>query len=384
MTDKLSDWTTNGGSVPKYDHFAALDKGTRHRIVKRAASMTRRHLLSCAVLSVTFPLSAAPGQIALAADAARASSQTGSLELTKTIPLPQLRGGFNHLAADAKRGRFYVTAPGDKKVAVVDLKAGNVLRVLTDVPASAAKYLADFDVVCLSGGGGVTFLNGESLTPLGKVELHSAVDELQYDAKEHRLYAGVMDAAKPGIAIIDAGKRQRIDTISLPAKPQGFVLEENGPLLYANTPGAQQVTVVDRKKRAIVAEWKLNDAKSNYPIALDEANHRLFIGCRRPPCLLVLDTASGNKVAQLETGGDTDDMSFDAAGKRIHLACGDGVISTISESDADHYRKLPDVSTVEDARNSMFVPELKTFFLAVPAYKSAPAELRAYQARSDR
>jgi hypothetical protein len=325
---------------------------------------------------------AAEGQRAFGADGA--SKPAGSLELTKKIPLPQLRGGFNHLAADAKRGRFYVTAPGERKLAVVDLKAGKVLRVLTDVPASAAKYLADLDVVCLSGGGGVTFLNGESLTSLGKVELHSSVDELQYDANEHRLYAGVMDAAKPGIAVVDAATRQLIDTINLPAKPQGLVLEDNGPHLYANTPGAQQVTVVDRKKRAIVAQWKLNDAKSNYPIALDETNHRLFVGCRRPPYLLVLDTASGKRVAQVETGGDADDMSFDAIGKRIYLACGDGVISAIIQADADHYRKLPDVSTVEDARNSLFVPELKTFFLAVPPHQGAATELREYHLSSGR
>jgi hypothetical protein len=333
---------------------------------------------------VTLALIAAHGKFASAADGASASTPAGSLELTKTIPLPQLRDGFNHLAADAKRGRFYVTAPGERKLAVVDLKAGRVLRVLNEVPASAAKYLSDLDVVCLSGGGGVTFLNGESLTALGRVELHTAVDELQYDAKEHRLLAGVMDAAKPGIAVIDAATRQLNDTISLPAKPQGVVLEENGPHLYANTPAAQQVTVVDRKKRAIVAQWKLKDAKSNYPIALDGTNHRLFVGCRRPPCLLVLDTASGNSIAKIETGGDADDMSFDATEKRIYLACGDGVISAISQTDADHYRKLPDVPTVEDARNSLFVPELKTFFLAVPPHDGKPAELRAYQAQSER
>jgi hypothetical protein len=338
-------------------------------------------LLAGIALSVMLPLMAADGQRAFGTDGA--SKPAGSLELTQTVSLPQLRGGFNHLAADAKRGRFYVTAPGEKKLAVVDLRAGKVLRVLTDVPASAAKYLADLDVVCLSGGGGITFLSGESLTPLGKVALYSAVDELQYDANEHRLYAGVMDAAKPGIAVIDAGARQLIETINLPAKPQGFVLEDNGPHLYANTPGAQQVTVVDRKIRAIVAQWKLNDAKSNYPIALDETNHRLFVGCRRPPCLLVLDTASGKKVAQVETGGDADDMSFDPNEKRVYLACGDGVISTIVETtDADHFKTLPDVQTVEDARNSLFVPELKTFFLAVPPQKQAAAELRAYRAEA--
>jgi hypothetical protein len=315
-----------------------------------------------------------------ASDESNGSKSGSALSLTQTVPLTELKGSFNHLAADATRGRFYVTAPGEKKLAVVDVKAGNVSRVLTNVPASAAKYVADLDMLCLSGGGGVTFLNGDSLEVLGNVQLHSSVDELQYDANEHRLYAGVMDAAKPGIAFIDVQGRRLLETVKLPAKPQGFVIEEHGPNLYANTPGAKQVTVVDRQKKAVVAEWKLSEAQSNYPIALDETNHRLFVGCRRPPCLLVLDTASGTKVAKVDTGGDADDMSFDPAGKCIYLACGDGVISTVLQIDADRYQRLPDVATVEDARNSLFVPELKTFFLTVPHQKNGTAELRAYRA----
>ena len=346
--------------------------------------MKIRDSLVWAVLLLTLHLSAKQEVRASAGDDDQESKSAGPLNLVQTVPLTELRGSFNHLTADAKRGRFYVTAPGEKKLAVVDLKAGKVIRVLTDVPASAAIFLADLDVVCLSGGGGVTFLNGESLTPLGKVDLHSAVDELQYDAKEQRLYAGVMDPAKPGIAIVDPHTRLLIETIGLPAKPQGFVVETSGPHLYANTPGARQVTVVDRKKRAIVAQWKLTDTQSNYPIALDETNHRLFVGCRRPACLLVFDTASGNTLAKIETGGDADDMSFDAINKRIYLACGDGAISTVVQTDADHYRKLPDTPTAEDARNSFFVPELKTFYLAVPPQKGAAAELRAYRAQAER
>jgi hypothetical protein len=31
------------------------------------------------------------------------------IQLSQTLPLPGLTGGTNHLAADAKRGRFFVT-----------------------------------------------------------------------------------------------------------------------------------------------------------------------------------------------------------------------------------------------------------------------------------
>jgi DNA-binding beta-propeller fold protein YncE len=61
----------------------------------------------------------------------------------------------------------------------------------------------------------------------------------------------------------------------------------------------------------VVAEWKLPEAQGNYPIALNESSHHLFVGCRRPTEVLVLDTASGKPIASVPTGGDADDMSFD-------------------------------------------------------------------------
>jgi len=37
----------------------------------------------------------------------------------------------------------------------------------------------------------------------------------------------------------------------------------------------------------------------NFPMALDEANHRLFVATHEPPRLAVFDTSSGRSVAAL-------------------------------------------------------------------------------------
>jgi hypothetical protein len=326
-------------------------------------------------------LSAGPVHVAGVADDQSTEPKSAPLALVQTVTLPQITGSMNHLAADAKRHRFFITAPGEKMVVVTDLKGGKVLQTLAG-PAAAACFLPDLDQLCVSGSRTVTFYDGASLRPVGTVDLDSTLDELQYDAKEKRLYVGMMDADKAGIAVVDASRRKLQAKLKLPAKPQAFVLEANGVRIYANTPAANQVTVLDRKARAVVAEWKLTDARSNYPIALDEKHHRLFVGCRSPAKLLVLDTTSGNKVAGIETAGDADDMSFDPATKRIYLACGGGVITTIQQIDADHYRRLPDTPTAERARNSLLEENLKILYVAVPRRGSTPAQLRAYQARN--
>ena len=82
---------------------------------------------------------------------------------------------------------------------------------------------------------------------------------------------------------------------------------------------------------------------------LDESHRRLFVGCRRPAKLLVLDTDSGATVASLDCVGDADDLFYDEPEKRIYVIGGDGAISVIDQVDADHYRQAGEMKTAPGA-----------------------------------
>ncbi len=131
----------------------------------------------------------------------------------------------------------------------------------------------------------------------------------------------------------------------------------------------------------MIAKWKLAEVHANYPMALDEANHRLLVGCRSPARLLVLDTEIGQTVATLECGGDCDDVFYDAAMRRVYASCGSGVISVLAQRGPDQYERMADIPTVGGARTSLFVPEWHRLYLAVPAGIGRTAELRVYEAR---
>jgi len=294
--------------------------------------------------------------------------------------MPQITGGMNHLAADAGHNRFFVTAPPDQKLVIVDLRAGKVFGIITGYKPAAARFAPDLNQLCVSGAKAVTIYDGDSFAVLGKIALNGGVDELQYDAHTHRLYAGIQDAAHPAIAVIDLNSRKLLTYIKLSAKPQGFVMNASGTRLYANTTTADSVTVIDCQKLSVIAEWKLTSAQSNCPIALDNKTHRLFVGCRKPACLLILDAYTGKPIASIATGGGTDDMGFDPFADNVYVSCATGVITVIHEDNADQFSKLADVSTPLKSRNSLFVPELREFFLAVPRQQNAPAELRLYKA----
>jgi len=48
--------------------------------------------------------------------------------------------------------------------------------------------------------------------------------------------------------------------------------------------------------------------EKNYPMAIDENNHRLFVGFRQPPKLLIIDTQTGKAMSSLDIDGDVDDI----------------------------------------------------------------------------
>jgi hypothetical protein len=77
-----------------------------------------------------------------------------------------------------------------------------------------------------------------------------------------------------------------------------------------NVPNAGHVAVVDRETATVIEKFPMKEAAANFPMALDEPDHRLFIGCRRPAKLLVLDTETGKTVAAVDIVGDTDDLFY--------------------------------------------------------------------------
>src|SRR5881394_3909603 len=110
----------------------------------------------------------------------------------------------------------------------------------------------------------------------------------------------------------------------------------------------------------------MKEAQANFPLALDGTHKRVFVGCRKPARLLVLDMDSGKTIAKVECVGDTDDLFYDVTHERIYISGGEGAITVVQQSDADHYKAMETIKTTAGARTSFFSPDLKQLYLAVP------------------
>jgi DNA-binding beta-propeller fold protein YncE len=300
------------------------------------------------------------------------------LRQVQTIDLPGVEGRIDHFAADVKGNRLFMAALGNGTLEVIDTAAGRRVGSVTGLhkPQGVGFVPETGEIVVACGDDGtVRFYDAGTLKPAGVIEGLEDADNVRYDAGAGRLYVGYGGGA---LAVIDARQRKKVGEVRLDGHPESFQLEKEGKRIFVNVPEARHVAVVDRQRGAVVAKWALGEAKANFPMALDEGNHRLMVGCRQPARLVVLDTESGKAVATLPCAGDTDDVFYDAGRRRVYVSGGAGEVSVIAQKSADQYEAVGVVKTAAGARTSYFVAETGRLYVAVPRRGGQRAEVRVY------
>jgi DNA-binding beta-propeller fold protein YncE len=331
-------------------------------------------------LTLTFTSKAVCGVALLCCYAAATSNaQSAPLELKQTIPLPGVVGRIDHFASDRSGQRLFVCALGNNSLEVLDLRKGERVHSIIGLGApQGVGYAPELNrlIVANDKGGICKIYDGKSFQAVGQLNLEDDADNVRYDEARKEFYIGF---GSGGIAVVNAADGKQVGSIKLSAHPEAFQLEKNGSRIFVNVPNSRHVAVVDRDKGVVVARWKTDLAFANFPMALDEADHRLFVGCRLPSKLVVLNTDSGDVVAKVDISGDTDDVFYDSKRHRIYVICGAGKIDVIEQTDPNTYRVSTTIGTADGARTGLFVPERDLLFVAVPHRGSQQAEVRCYQ-----
>jgi hypothetical protein len=106
---------------------------------------------------------------------------------------------------------------------------------------------------------------------------------------------------------------------------------------------------------------------------------RLFIGCRLPARLAVLDSRSGDVATSVEIVGDTDDLFSDAARQRVYVIGGEGYLNVLQRR-GETIERAARVATRAGARTGTGVAATSKLYVAVPARDGQGAEVRVFEA----
>jgi hypothetical protein len=310
------------------------------------------------------------------------------LKLVATIPLPGLHDGdFDHFAPDIAGHRLFLTGEENEKVVVLDTNENTVIHTMEDIKAPhAILYRPDLKKLFIVEGdaSAVRVYDSDNYKPAGEIKVSIDADSIAYDETTHYLYVvnGGREAHTPYslISVVDTNSMKKLRDIKINSNHvEAIVLEKSGPRLFCNITGLNAVGVMDRDKSSLKATWPLPAGDTqNVAMALDEANHRLFVVTRKPGKLVVLNSDDGKVIADLPAVGFVDDMSYDAKNKRLYLA-GDQFVDVFEQKDADHYALLAKIPGSFRAKTAILVAELNRYYLAVPHHENKDAEVRVYE-----
>ena len=300
------------------------------------------------------------------------------LLLVQEIPLPNVGGRIDHFTFDAKRKRVIGAALGNNTVEVVDTFSGRDAHSITGAAApQGLAYVSELNKLFVANGtdGKLRIYDGDSFKLLTTVDIGEDADNVRYDPAEKRVYVAYGGDEEGGLAVIDAATGERLeDAAKLGAHPESFQLATSKPVIYANLATKAKIAVIQRTTHK-VTEWPLKNGKANYPMALDEASHRLFVVTRKPAQVVVIDSETGATVASVPCVNDADDIYYDAGRKRIYVPGGEGFISVIQQTDADHFQALAKIPTTIGARTGLWFEKRERLYLGVPASSKQGAAL---------
>jgi DNA-binding beta-propeller fold protein YncE len=316
---------------------------------------------------------------------------SGLLRLVEAIPIPT-EGYIDHLSYDLKNQHLFISGENNKKLVVVDMKAGKVIhetplggnprRPFFD-PATNELWvdLGDNTAVAISGS---TFQVTKTVELTGgKGAAHRDPDNAAYDPAKGLYYVGIVTGQAnkdASIEIVDTKEAKLVGSIKMDGSdPAGIILDRATNRLYVGmgdvANGQSVVKVIDTNKRAVIAEWPITGGPQPHTAGLDAAHHRLFMGSRLggghvvdPGKLVVLNTDTGKVVQALDAVGGADEIYYDPPTSRIYFSGSSGFLAVFHEDDPDHYRMLGKVPTGSIAKSGVWIPEMKRYYSAVPKH----------------
>jgi DNA-binding beta-propeller fold protein YncE len=332
-----------------------------------------------ALAVAAMPVVGMQGKTSSATPPTSASPAIGApLELEAAIALPGVEGRIDHLAIDLGRRRLFVAALENNSLEVVDLEIKKRLRSIKGLAEpQGVLFLEQQGQVLVSNGGSgmLDVFDAGSLEKVVSVRVGEDADNLRYDRLTELVYVGYGEGA---LAIVDAKDWKVAGEVPLGGHPESFQFDATSKRALVNVPSKREIAVVDLALRRVIERWPVKEGEKNFPMAIQGADRRVFVACRQPAKLLVLDPANGRTFDALDLSGDADDVFLDEASSRVYVSCGTGSIDVFQRAEKGSYVSAGRVATAPGARTCLYSPGEEKLYLAVPHRGEQRAEIRVY------
>ena len=301
--------------------------------------------------------------------------------------MPNMTCHFDRLGLDLKGGRLFIVAENDGTVEVYAIPSGKFLRSIGGFAMSHnVIYRPDVNRIYATDGshteGALRIFDGTTYKLIKTLKLLPDADSMDYDPETHNLYiTNGGDFAKLDytlLSVVNTDTDEHVGDIKFnTGRLEHMVMEKSGPRLFITVPNKQEVDLIDRNKRTVVATWPVPEGQFCVAADLDEADKRFFVTCRSGK-LNVLDAETGKAVVALPIAKGTDDVFYNPGRKRIYVTSAEGLIEVFQQRDPDHYDLIGKLPTGPMGKNLMLVSSLNRLYVAVPPTGKLEAKILVY------
>jgi DNA-binding beta-propeller fold protein YncE len=299
--------------------------------------------------------------LAHAQSSASMPNDTGPYHVSQTFHVGG-EGAWDYLTVDPEHKLLYV--PRSTHTMVLDARTGKTVADIPGqkrnhgvaiVPSAARGFITD------GTDASVTVFDLKTYAVLGKVKTDVDSDGVIYDPASGKVLVVCGDAGSliPISPDLDLSTGRADAAVELGGKPEFLAADGKGKA-YINLVDKDQVAVVDTKTMKVVDKWSTAPGGSPVGMSMDLARRRLFIGCRKPQKLVVMDADNGKILADFPIGAGVDATKFDGDD---FASCGDGTLSVVRETAPGKFQIVQTVQTPLGARTMGVDPTTHTLYL---------------------
>ncbi len=257
-------------------------------------------------------------------------------------------GGFDYVYADSDGRKLYIARGGSApRVSAFNL---DTLEPAGEIPMTNARGAAS-DAPShhgFSSSSPVAMWDTKTMALIKTIPVEGRPDGILADPFNHRIY--VFSHSAPNATVLDAKDGAVLGTIDLGGAPEQAATDGKGHI-YVDIEDKDTVAVVDAKTMKVTTQYSLNGkGGGNAGLALDVKNHVLFVACRNPQVMVMLDANDGKYLGDVPIGRGCDGAGFNAKTMECFSSQGDGTLTIIKENSPTSFAVAQTVKTMPGAK----------------------------------
>jgi DNA-binding beta-propeller fold protein YncE len=281
-------------------------------------------------------------------------------------------GGFDYIVADSEGRRLYIARSGktNPRLLAFDLDSLKQTGELDGVSAHGA-VVDPANHHGFASSKPITMFDSTNMTPLKSIAVDGNPDGLSLDAHAHRVY--VLSHSAPNITVLNTADGTVLGTANLDAAVEETVSDDKGHL-YVALEDKDAVGVVDTKTMTVVARYPLAEGGTPAGLALDAKNRVLFVACRNPAVLVMMNAGSGAILSILPIGMQNDGVLFNPTTREALAPTGDGHLTVVKEDGPNRFSIAQTLTTLPGARTIALDTKTGHVFLMTADYGPVSAD----------